>query len=177
MPNLCCTTIFTERLTLKPVSSSYEDDLFYGLTDEVARYLVFQPTGDIEDTRDFIRRSREEMEAGMSLKTVILNRTTGTFLGYANLRFIDTREPKVGIWLSESAQHKGFGRETVAALRDFADTNLDYDFLSYPVATENPASRKLAESLGGIVAHTGTFTNSRGEVHDEVTYHIPKATL
>ncbi len=111
MSNLCCMTIFAERVTLKPVSSSYEDALFRELTDEVARYLVFQPTGNIDDTRAFIARSREEMDKGTALKTVILDRVTGDFLGYANLRSIDTREPKIGIWLAKSAQRKGSGRK------------------------------------------------------------------
>lgn len=172
MPNLCCTTIFAERVTLKPVSSVYEAELFRELTEEVARYLVFQPTGDIDDTRDFISQSREEMGNGTALKMVILDRITGSFLGYVNLRLIDTREPKIGIWIAKSEQGKGYGKQAVQALMEWADGNLVYDFLRYPVASENIPSQRLAESLGGVIAGVGTFRNTNDEELEEIEYRI-----
>lgn len=173
MPNLCCTTIFAETVTLKPVSFSYESALFRELTGEVARYLVFQPTGDIDDTRDFISLSREEMEQGTALKMVILDRVSGSFLGYVNLRLIDTREPKISIWIAKSEQGKGVGKQAVRAIMEWADGNLAYDFIRYPVASENVPSRRLAESLGGVIAGVGTFRNTNGEELEEIEYRIP----
>lgn len=177
MPNYCCTTLFAEHVTLKPVSSAYETELFRELTAEVARYLVFQPTGDIDDTRDFIARSRMEMDQGTAIKMVILDRVSGAFLGYINLRSVDTREPGVGIWIAKPHQGKGVGKQALRAMMTWADQNLSYDFLRYPVAAENIPSRRLAESLGGVVAGTGTFRNTNGEELEEVEYRIPKGSV
>lgn len=172
MPSLCCITIFSECLTLKPISSAYESDIFREFTEEVSKYTFPQPTGDIADTRAFIAGAREEMDRGTDLTVVVIDRATGTFLGCAGLHRIDTSEPEIGIWLAKSAQGKGIGKEVVSALRSWADSNLSYDHLYYPVVKDNVPSRRLAESLGGMLSGERTVKNARGEELDEVEYRI-----
>lgn len=173
MPSLCCITIFSERVMLKPVSLAYEADIFREFTEEVATYTFPQPTGDIGDTRAFIAGVREEMDHGTDLTVAVIDRVTGAFLGCAGLHHIDTREPEVGIWLAKSAQGRGIGKETVSALRGWAESNLSYDFLYYPVVKANMPSRRLAESLGGVLSGERTVKNARGKELDEVEYRIP----
>lgn len=175
MPNLCCITIFAERVTLKPVSSAYEDAIFREFTEEVAKYTFPKPPEDIVGTRTFIAESRDRMSRGEELVVAALDRSTGMFLGLAGLHRIDTREPEIGIWLAKPAQGKGYGKEIVSALIRWADANLDYDAFSYPVVRENLPSRGLIESLGGEPVSERKAKNARGEEFDEVVYRLPKA--
>ena len=43
----------------------------------------------------------------------------------------------------------------------------------YPVVTENVASRRLAESLGGTLVGTAVLRKPSGVTLDEVVYRIP----
>ncbi len=175
MPNLCCITIFAGRVTLKPVSSAYEADIFREFTDEVARYTVPQPGADIGATRAFVARSREEMERGTGLTVAVLERETGAFLGCASLHGTDTPMPEVGLWIAVGAQGRGYGCEAISALIAWADANLRYDHIVYPVARENAPSIRLVESLGGIRTGERGVENACGRKLDEFVYHIPKA--
>ena len=172
--NLRCITIFSKRITLKPISSVYESDIFREFTDEVAKYTVPQPSDDIADTRDLIACACEEMNRGTDFTTVVIDRTTGRFLGCAGLRHIHTREPKVGIWLAKSAQGRGIGKEVVSALWEWAEANLEYDFLYYPVVVDYLPSRRLVESLGGVLHGERKMKNTRGVEFDAVGYEIPR---
>lgn len=174
MPNLCCITIFADRVTLKPVSSAYEDAIFREFTEEVARYTYPKPSEDIVATRGFIAESRERMNRSEELVVAVLDRTTGKFLGLAGLHHIDTREPEIGIWLAKSAQGQGYGKEVVSALVRWADANLDYDSFMYPVVKENLPSRGLIESLGGEPVSERKVKNARDEEFDEMIYRLPK---
>lgn len=60
------------------------------------------------------------------------------------------------------------------AIKAWADKNLDYDYLIYPVCKDNIPSRKIAESLGGTVISSGIKVFPSGKRLEEVVYHIPR---
>jgi RimJ/RimL family protein N-acetyltransferase len=57
------------------------------------------------------------------------------------------------------------------AARAFAVASFEY-----PVAVENRRSRRVAESLGGVLAETRMLRKPSGVVLDEVVYRIPAAS-
>jgi hypothetical protein len=73
-----------------------------------------------------------------------------------------------GLWLRESAHGQGFGREVVTALVEWGHATLGKESFIYPVAVQNTASRRIAESLNGLVI--GKRTNPK---YDSVVYRIP----
>lgn len=62
---------------------------------------------------------------------------------------LDTLTPEFGIWLKNTAHSHGFGREAVQGVYD-TYCKLYSKFI-YMVDERNISSRKIAESLGGIV--------------------------
>jgi [ribosomal protein S5]-alanine N-acetyltransferase len=54
------------------------------------------------------------MAAGTDLALAAL-KSTGEFLSMAGLQRIDCAQSEIGIWIRESAQGMGYGREVVAA--------------------------------------------------------------
>jgi ribosomal-protein-alanine N-acetyltransferase len=60
----------------------------------------------------------------------------------------------------------------VSALARWAFENLDVRYLIYPVDRRNTASRRIPESLGGIIEAEYEKTNESGRVLDEVEYRI-----
>jgi ribosomal-protein-alanine N-acetyltransferase len=170
--NLLDTVVETARLRLVPISYKYSEIIFFEFTERVTKYLIPKPTGDIVDTENFISESLDNLAKGTDLQLVVLEKKTGEFLGCAGLHHLDTSSPEPGIWLKKSAQGMGYGFETVAALKKWADENLQYEYLYYPVEVANIASRRIPEKLGGKLVREFKKENTRGEMRDMVEYRI-----
>ena len=146
------TIIHTGRVILQPVSNGFKLDICREFTPEITRYMPFTPTNDIKDTEDFIAHSAEELISGKAIHFCILKAETNEFLGCCALDHIDSRAVEIGLWLKKSAHGNGFGTDTVKALIDFAEQNIDFDYLFYPVDKNNYASRNIPQKLGFFVA-------------------------
>jgi RimJ/RimL family protein N-acetyltransferase len=106
---------------------------------------------NISETESFINHALEEMEQWIEYQIVIINKTTKEFIGCWWIHRIKSSIPELGIRIKKGAFGKKIGREAVAWLTDRAQENLDFEYLFYPVDKDNIPSRKIAESLWGIV--------------------------
>lgn len=131
-----------------------------------------KPPEKIEDTLEFIHTVRTDMECGKCLNMVILDAGSSEFYGCASLHNADTRTPEFGLWVKKYAHGNGYGREAIRGLIAWADENLVYDWLVYPVDRRNTPSRKIPENLGGIIAGTYETRSSDGAWLDIVEYRI-----
>lgn len=166
--------ITTERLLLVPLSLEYAEDLFAEFTDEITEYMYPKTPINIQETIDYITQAIPKMQKGTDMTRVILNKDTKEFLGAGGLHQLDTDTPEPGIWIKKSAHGNGYGKEAIAALKDWAEKNLKYSYLKYPVDKRNIGSRKIAESLGGIIEDEYQKANMAGKMLDEVEYRIYK---
>lgn len=165
--------IETERLLLVPVSEKYAQNMLEELTDEITEHMSFYSPKSLEEEIEFVNISRGKMEKGEDFVVTILLKTTKEFLGGAGIHAVNTSTPELGIWTKKSAHGKKIGREAIAGLKKWADENVDYDYLIYPVVKINIPSRKIAESLGGKVVSEEIKETPWGKKLDEVIYHIP----
>jgi [ribosomal protein S5]-alanine N-acetyltransferase len=170
--NLLDVQIESERLLLHPISRKYREDIFREFTVDITLYMYPQPAKDISETDKFITDSVEELSAGTTLQLVILKKIGNEFLGCAGLHHLNRKNPELGIWVKRSAHGNGFGREAIDAIKKWADENLDYEYLKYPVAEENNASRKIPESLRGKVFEEKTKTMPSGKIYKMFEYRI-----
>ena len=109
--------IETQRLLLKPISLDYKDDIFQEFTPEITIYLFSKAPDRIEETIEFIEGAIKKNNEGKAFQAVILDKSTGEFLGCAGLHRIDTQTPELGIWIKKSAHGNAFGEETIFALK------------------------------------------------------------
>ncbi|HOW60257.1 MAG TPA: GNAT family N-acetyltransferase [Candidatus Moranbacteria bacterium] len=172
--NLLNVEVETERLKLKPVSLEYKDMIFSAFTDEVTKFMFPSTPKQIEDTEKFIKDSIDEMEKGINFLISIFNKETNEFLGGGGIHDLNTKTPGLGIWIKKSAHGNKYGREAITGLKEWADKNLDYEYLLYPVVKENIASRKIPESLGGKVVREFIKKKQNGEDMELVEYRIYK---
>jgi RimJ/RimL family protein N-acetyltransferase len=166
--------IETERLLLAPILRKYSSDIFEEFTNEITTFMSPKPAKKIEETYEFVDGSIKKMAGGEELQMVVLNKNTKEFLGCAGLHHIDTKTPELGIWTKKSAHGHKYGREAIAGLVDWARNNLDFDYLTYPVDKRNIPSRKIPESLGGVIGKEFKKKNLSGDVLDEIEYRIKK---
>jgi RimJ/RimL family protein N-acetyltransferase len=166
--------IKTERLVLKPITLSYDQDIFREYNENVTKYTVHGPNESIEAVDEFIKSSMEQAKNGESLTLVVVG---GEFFGLADIKRTNTATPEFGLWLKESAQGAGYGSELIFALADWAQHNLDFDYLIYRADKENVGSWKIAEKL--LEKYGGKYV---GEVAEAVRgrniiarrYHIAR---
>ncbi|WP_017318433.1 GNAT family N-acetyltransferase [Mastigocladopsis repens] len=166
--------IHTNRLLLLPISQKYKEDIFREFTKEITLYMYPRPPKDITETEEFINDSLGEIKTGNHLVLVILKKDSQEFLGCTGIHEIRSINPEIGIWLKKYAQGKGYGLETITALKIWADVNLDYDFLIYDADKANIPSRRIPEKLGGQIVREYDKTNLSGRVLHIVEYRISR---
>ena len=164
--------IETERLVMRSVAPEYAEKIFSEFTKEITRFMYPSEAQDISETQDFITDARGRMQAGTDIFVSIFNKSTGEFLGGAGLHHLERMTPELGVWIRKGAHGQKFGQEAVFGLKCWADENIKYEYLLYPVATENIASRKIPESLGGQVVREFVGKKQNGEEMNEVEYYI-----
>jgi RimJ/RimL family protein N-acetyltransferase len=166
-------TIGTNRLILKSLTPAWREDLFREFTDEVTVYMHPKAAETIADTDVFIAESIKKMTNGYELIAAVTDRETQEFLGVVGVHELDTVHPELGVWIKKTAHGHLYGREAVTGLKEWLDTKgYTYEYLRYPVSKANIASRKIPESLGGVVAREMKTLSASGKELDEVEYRI-----
>ena len=165
--------IATERLILRPVTSVFAERIFAEFTPEITRFMLPRSPQHLSETESFIADTTEKRRRGSDLVLAILASESEEFLGICGLHGRgNAREPELGIWVKKSAHGRGFGREAVGGVRDWAERRLIVEAFIYPVDRKNLPSRKIAESLGGVVVSYESIKTMSGGELDAVIYRI-----
>lgn len=143
--------IKTKHLTLRPVEDLHIDDILEHFTNEVTRYMPFDPQGNRQDIVTFVNESKRSLSQNTDLVMVALD-SNGDFAGCCGIHNITEESVELGLWLKKSSQGKGLGTEIITILIEFLEKNFTFEYILYPVDEENIASRKIPEKLGFIPA-------------------------
>jgi len=165
-------TIETENLILKSINLDFKDDIFKEFTPEITKYMFPKSPEKIEETIEFIAGAMKKNIEGEELQIIILDKAGREFIGCGGLHGTKTKTPELGIWIKKSAQGKKYGREAMTAMKKWADENMDYDYILYPVVDKNIPSRKIPESLGGRAFREYEKTNLSGHKWNFLEYRI-----
>ncbi len=159
--------IASKNIILTSTELNHAEDMFRELTSEIVTHMYIPVPKKIEEIISFIKRSSKQNEAGTNFQITILKKGTNEHLGNCGIHHIDTKTPEFGIWLKKSAHGNGYGREAITILKKWADENLDYDYIKYPVVDINYPSRRIPESLKGKLMKEYDKINLR-----EIKQHI-----
>ena len=144
-------TIETNNLLLQAITLDCKEEIFKEFTSEITTYMFPKSPDKIEETIEFIETAMKENKEGSNFQVVVLNKKTKEFLGCGGIHHINTKTPELGIWIKKSAHGNTYGKEAMIAFKKWADKNLDYEYILYPVVDVNYASRKIPEFLGGKI--------------------------
>lgn len=168
--------IQTERLLLVPVAMEFKELMFHEFQEPITLFMYPKPAVRIEETEDFIKSATLEQITGTDLTMAITK--SGEFLGCAGLHNLNTEIPELGIWIKQSAHGNKYGQEAIAGLKKWADENISYKYITYPVVEQNIASRKIAESLGGKIMKEYEKETLSGRTYHMLEYWIgPEVTM
>ncbi len=172
-PDLTSLWIESERLRLLSINDSFAPEIFKHFNADIIQYMLPKPADKIEETLNFINESLVGMRENWNLVLAITKKDTGEFLGCCGLHGKGRhRTPELGIWIKKSAHGHHYGREAIQSLAYWAATQIDLDYLIYPVDRANLPSRKIAESLDGQIFEEKQVKTMRSGYLDEVKYKL-----
>ena len=158
--------IHSSRLQLSQFQMLDAPDVFGCIMPAIAKFMPWEPPSWSEYVARCEKRVRAPEPNNFSF--VIRRLDNRECLGMASFEDADSVSPEVGLWLKESAHGQGFGREVVAELVKWGHATLGKESFIYPVAVQNTASRRIAESLHGEI-----IGNRKNPKYDSVVYRIP----
>lgn len=165
--------ITSDVLRLRPIAIGDKHVIFKEFNENIITYMYPPTPEDIEETEDFIDTSILLMKKGINIQLVIEHNQTKEFLGCVGLHRVDKKNPEFGVWIKSEAHGNGYGIKAIHMLYNFAVENFEFDYFLYPVAKQNVASRKIPESLSGVIKKEENVTTPIGKVLNVVEYHIP----
>ncbi|MEZ0610669.1 GNAT family N-acetyltransferase [Fibrella sp. WM1] len=174
LPDLSTLVLDSERLRLCPIGDAYIDLIYREFTPAIATYMYPRPASHRADTEAFVTAAQQENREGSNLNMVMTLRETGEFLGCVGLHKLASPRPEFGIWVKQSAQMHGYGREAIHTLKRWADEHLAYEYLIYPVDSRNIVSRKIPESLGAAIISQYDGTGGLGQDLTLINYRIER---
>ena len=174
--DLSSVSLSSQRLFLKSFGSEDAFEAFEATTPTLTRFMKWEPAPSLEAFAAIWQSWIPVMCAGMDVHFVVRVKSTLEFLGMAGLHNTNAAEPETGIWIRESQHGHGYGREAVAAVISFAGRQLRKRAVVYPVVEQNGSSRRLAESLGGVIVGARLLRKAGSVKLPEVVYRIPTST-
>ncbi|MTG99283.1 GNAT family N-acetyltransferase [Myroides sp. BIT-d1] len=137
-----------DHLKFVPISNDFLYDIYDNLTEEVSKYLSFDPVKNIEFTKEYIRSSRVEFERGAAMVLVVLDTKNNEFVGSCGIHDINDETVELGLWLKESKQGKGLGTIIVQAMLNIVKENIKTRTIIYSVEEANEYSSRLPIKFG-----------------------------
>ncbi|MCA8271591.1 GNAT family N-acetyltransferase [Burkholderia sp. AU30280] len=143
--------IDSERLSIRPFSADDADATFRCITPSLTRFMSWEPPANRGDFDCIWRGWLLTIAEGTDFVFAIRQRDDRSFLGLAGLHRVRNASAELGIWIREDFHKQGFGRDAVGLVATWASLALGIESFTYPVAEQNYPSRRIAESLGGVV--------------------------
>ncbi|GGJ30238.1 GNAT family N-acetyltransferase [Deinococcus roseus] len=167
----------TERLHLRAFEMNDLPTLYQIHADpEVVRYLYWD-TRTLEETEAALRRKLEQSswEEGKSLAWAVIAKDTGVLLGEVVLICHSEKhqQAEIGYVFGTASQGKGYAREAVKAVLEYAFQQLPIHRVYARTDARNHGSRNLLERLG--LRQEAHFVHSeifKGQWGDEVHYAV-----
>lgn len=173
--DLTLEVIETERLLLVPADLKYADDIFKHFDSETTKYMYPKPADAISETKEFLSNAISEMKKGTNYQVIITRKDTHEFIGCAGLHELTSEIPELGIWIKKESFGNKYGQETIKGIVNWAVNQRKWRKARYPVDKRNTASRKIPESLNGVIVREFKSTNMSNVELDEVEYEISLA--
>ena len=155
----------------------YANDVCENFTPEIGQYLWTSTPKPLEEIQQHILTKQDQMKSGEEIALFVLHKESLEFLGYTSINKANTSTPEIGIWIKKSAHGNQYGYEALKLLKEWAEQNLDYEYMKYPVDKNNISSRKLIERLGGSIGDEYVKKSESGNTLNTLEYRIYKQSI
>lgn len=144
-------TLYTPRLTLRPVRMSDAGDLYeYSSDPQVAQHVLWDAHTSIHQTRGYIRYLLRQYRSAAPSTFVIALRSTGKVVGTIGFMWLQTenRSAEVGYSLSRAYWNQGLMTEALREVLRFGFDKLNLNRIEAQHESDNPASGRVMLKAG-----------------------------
>jgi RimJ/RimL family protein N-acetyltransferase len=169
-----------ERVAVRPFEDADAPAFHAAIRESIEHVRPWLPWYDghktVEDTLDFIRRTRADFVLRESFNFGVFDRGDGQPLGGVGLGARDWQVPsfEIGYWLRASAEGKGYMQEAVRLVTALAFETLGAQRVMIRCDQRNVRSQRVAERLGYV--REGCLRNealdTSGRPADMVVYSL-----
>ena len=160
--------ILSQRLSIEPFCEQDAVESFSCISLSLTRYMSWEPPASLEEYAQVWGQWLPAIADGSDIVFTVRELVNARFAGLVGLNDTGSETPELGVWIREDKHGLGFGGEAVRAVVQWASQWVVAKYFIYPVATQNRASRCIAEALGGVV-----IERRMAEKYDSVVYQIP----
>lgn len=168
--------LHTKNLILRKFQDSDAPGFFLIRSNPELMKFIPRPLAQTEqDALELLRSFNNAYESGEHLSYAIELKATQEFIGSIGYYRIDydSHRTEVGYILSDKHHRKGYVKEALQMLIDFAFNEMEFHSLEAVIDPENIASIKLVESLGFIKeAHFKENGFFNGKYLDALVYSL-----
>lgn len=171
--------IETLRLHLRPPTLQDAEWIFHRYTQDhdVAKYMVWRPHQDIEETLIYLRRCLTNWENETAFTWVLARKDNGELLGMVEIRVQDWKAD-VGYVLKKAAWGNGYMPEALSAVVQWALSQPSIYRVWAVCDVDNAASARVLEKVGmqreGVLRRWIVHPNISAEPRDSLCYAIVK---
>ncbi|MFK3797202.1 GNAT family N-acetyltransferase [Pseudomonas sp. NPDC088444] len=167
--------IRTSRLSIRPFCETDAVESYDSLTTLLTRNMSWEPPASREEYAQLWAQWLPAIADGSDIVFAIRQLDDASFLGLVGLHNVNDRTPELGIWIREDKHRRGFGKEAVGGLVQWASEHVAPSGFIYPVARENEPSRLIAEAFGGIATGTDSDIPELCELRRMIVINLSKA--
>ena len=142
----------TERLILRKINEDDASMLFNNIYNNYEWYKFYyqQPFNNFEEYQQLVFKYKDLYAQGNYFRWGIVEKVSGKMIGLVQLYNKDNLNSncKIGYIIGYQYNKKGYVKEAVKEIIDFAFNILEYHRIEADIVEENIDSIKLAESLG-----------------------------
>lgn len=143
--------LFTSRLKMRLVEASDQQKVFEGFSNpDVIKYfdITYSTFEDTAKQMEWYKNNREN-ETGYAW---VVCDDANSFMGIVSIHRIDQQNKRceTGYWLFPEFWNKGYAKEALTAVLDFASSQLKVHRVTAEIEPENTDSIKLVLGLGFI---------------------------
>ncbi len=172
------TSLSTERLIIRRYQVSDEQALFDAARESIAEVFQFlpwcHPDYGREDASEWIKYCQTNWQAGTAYSFGIFGREDGVFHGGCGINRVDEHPTgNLGYWVKTPSTGRGIAAEAASAVARYGIRELGLQRIEVIMATENAASRRVAEAAGAVYEGIARRRlQLHGKAHDAFVYSI-----
>lgn len=141
----------TPRLTLRAMRVSDAPDMFaYAQSEDVTRYLTWEPHQTLQETRDYLTYVGQRYRTGDFYDWAVVDRRDGHMIGTCGFTcfFLPSDSAEIGYVLNPAYHGQGLATEAVRAVLAFGFEELSLHRIQARFIQGNEPSRRLMERVG-----------------------------
>jgi RimJ/RimL family protein N-acetyltransferase len=141
----------TERLLIRPLVESDANSLFSIYSDpDAMKFWNTAPWADFGKAKELIQKDIEALRKGFHLRLGIESKNEGELIGTCSLFSFNEqcKRAEIGYILSKSFWGKGFMKEALTALIDYAFKTLSLHRIEADIDPQNISSANILNRLG-----------------------------